>query len=183
VGSALPFKCFKHPISRSSSGRGVKHRGEIRGAAAACSSRSRSRAAVFSRRGSFEFDELVEIADLFARAEEAIRQWPVPRKRRSFGFIVGDDRPDSIGELAWASRRLRDVRNVPPAPLTVSDDGLPKGVEVSLVEAWSWCAFGQAVPPSVWHQEAELAGADEAYAFARQHLAHCKWEYRRAKRG
>jgi hypothetical protein len=81
--------------------------------------------------------------------------------------------PDSrfVAEFAQAERRRRMFRDQQAAALPLGPDGLPNKVEISLVEAWSWCAFGRAVPQSAWAAEWDTKHADEAYAKARLALA------------
>jgi hypothetical protein len=114
-------------------------------------------------------------------ARDIQRTWPFPRKRRlaeRYGYDL-DSRPDSIAEQMWTMRRWRQVQHVKSTPLTLTADGLPEEVEVSLVEAWSWCAFGVAVPKSVWIDENVVRRADRAYATERLLLAEAlRWTRR-----
>jgi hypothetical protein len=89
--------------------------------------------------------------------------------------------PDStfVAEFAQAERRRRMFRDQQAAELALDLDGLPDKVEISLVEAWSWCAFGRAVPQSAWAAEWDTKHADEAYAKARLAYAAALRQFRR----
>lgn len=110
------------------------------------------------------------------------RQWPFPRRRRSGSRLSSMEfRPDTVAETAQAQRRQRQFRNQKPRQLDLTLYGLPDVVDVTLVEAWSWCAFGVAVPRWAWAADVDLANADEEYAQSRIILANSLWEFRRVK--
>jgi hypothetical protein len=70
---------------------------------------------------------------------------------------------------------------VEPAKILLDDDGLPPDPEISLVEAWSWCAFGRALPHTVWIDATEIEGADSEFVRARKNSAHFLARFRRAR--
>lgn len=113
------------------------------------------------------------------------RQWPLPRRRRSaIAHEWGhgwDDRPDSVGEAAWHKRRWRLVKHVQPTSLELGPDGLPNSVEVTLVDAWSWLAFGKAIPHTSWMEDAQLADAESELDAARKAVALSLRSFRQAR--
>lgn len=113
------------------------------------------------------------------------RQWPLPRRRRSaIAHEWGhgrDDRPDSVGEAAWHKRRWRLVKHVQPTSLELGPDGLPNSVEVTLVDAWSWLAFGKAIPHTSWMEDAQLADAELELDAARKAVALSLRSFRQAR--
>jgi hypothetical protein len=112
------------------------------------------------------------------RVRDVQRLFPFPRRRRTdhiWGYRFNtDDRPDPIADPIWARRRQRLAESqsatVEPAR-AIGADGLPTRAEITLTEAWSWCAFGKAVPPNVWVDDELLRHADERYTRARLELA------------
>ena len=110
------------------------------------------------------------------------RQWPFPRtpEHRRVGYRSWDSRPDTVGENAWATRRWRLASGTEPS-VVLDDDGLPHDPEISLVEAWSWCAFGYAIPHTVWIDHSQLVEADREFAEARKSAAYFLREFRRAR--
>jgi hypothetical protein len=111
---------------------------------------------------------------------DVLRHWALPRKRRSANIYSWDSRPDTLGEALWAARRWRKVEGRPAMSLELSEDGLPKTVETTLVEALSWCAVGKAIPVLGWKAEEGVKSADEAYANARNRYADSLHAYRLA---
>ena len=109
-------------------------------------------------------------------------QWPFPRvpEARRTGYRMWDDRPDTVAERVWADRRRRLAGGTKPS-LELDADGLPHGPEISLVEAWSWCAFGRAIPHTVWVEPRELEDADRKFASSRQSAAYALRQFRRAR--
>lgn len=123
--------------------------------------------------------------ELRVPSKEVQRQWPFPRQRRSavaHEWGQGwDDRPDSVGEAAWHERRWRLVKHVQPTALELGPDGLPNAPEVTLVDAWSWLAFGKAIPHTSWMEDTQLAGAESELDAARKAVALSLRSFRQAR--
>jgi hypothetical protein len=129
------------------------------------------------------FDPLADWWDSLRIEQRVVqRQWPFPRtpEHRRVGYRSWDDRPDTVAENAWAMRRWRLASGFEPS-IVLDDDGLPPDPEISLVEAWSWCAFGCAIPHTVWIDQRQLEEADREFAGARKSAAYFLREFRRAR--
>lgn len=111
------------------------------------------------------------------------RHWPFPRvpqhRRIGYGYGDWDDRPDTVAENAWARRRWRLAGEKVPA-FEWDEDGLPPDPEITLVEAWSWCAFGRVVPHTIWIDDRQLSDADREYFNARASATYALRQYRGA---
>ncbi|TAJ82881.1 hypothetical protein [Reyranella sp.] len=119
--------------------------------------------------------------ELRVASREVRRHLPFPRERVTAWSGLIDGRPDTVGEAAWAERRRRQFMSVQAAVLPLGNDGLPDEVEITLVEALSWCALGCAVPPGFWAADYDVGQADRDYASARESLAYALWRFRSAK--
>ncbi|TAJ84705.1 hypothetical protein [Reyranella sp.] len=120
--------------------------------------------------------------NLLLLADAVVRHWALPRRRRSANVYAQDWRPDRVGDAVWAERRQRKVQHEPPMQLRLDEDGLLDAVEVTLVEAVTWCAFGKAIPTVGWMVGETIKRSDEDYAIARNSYADSLYGFREADR-